>query len=169
MKPLMIAYSRADGGVNVVYGAPIEDLRKLFPDLTDEGYKRLVWERSVPSDAIAPREVSIEDVPADRTFRDAWRPDFSIDMEKAFGIARDRLRAERQPVLDELDRQWNQATGGGNTKDAAAIEAQRQVLRDMPASPSIADSKNPDALKTAVEALSNSIASAKNAAKNTKK
>jgi len=79
--------------------------------------------------------VNHHDIPADRSYRNAWRhgPDgFWHDMDHAQRIHVERVRQARQPVLDQLDREWHRATGQGRQQDADAIEAQRQRLRDLP-------------------------------------
>ncbi len=89
--------------------------------------------------------------PQDRTYRDAWtfaNGRMRCDMVKAREIQRDRIRRARQHKLDELDRLWNRARGRKNSKEAAAIEAQRQALRDAPADPAIGRARTPAQLKT---------------------
>lgn len=80
------------------------------------------------------------DVPTDRTYRGAWSDDGNAivhDMTRAREVHRDRLRRARAAALAELDGKWMRATGQGKTKEAAAIEAERQKLRDAPADPRI--------------------------------
>lgn len=89
-------------------------------------------------------------IPTDRTYRAAWMDDgkkITHDMEKAKAIHADRLRAERKGLLDELDAQWMKAMGSKDEATADAVEAQRQVLRDVPADPRIAAAKTVDELK----------------------
>jgi hypothetical protein len=71
----------------------------------------------------------------------------AIDMPKARDIWRDRMRAARQPRLDYLDRLFNRAIGQRNETEAAAIEARRQALRDVPADLAIDAAETPAALK----------------------
>jgi hypothetical protein len=55
----------------------------------------------------------------------------TINFEKARTITKDRLRAERAPLLAALDVQFqrNLETGADN----AAVVAEKQRLRDLPA------------------------------------
>jgi len=55
----------------------------------------------------------------------------TINFEKARAITKDRLRAERAPLLSALDVQFqrNMETGADN----AAVVAEKQRLRDLPA------------------------------------
>lgn len=71
-------------------------------------------------------------IPADRTFRDAWDFDKTailINIDKAKEIHKDRLRAERKSVLDDLDVQYirKQEKGG----DVTDIVSEKQRLRDI--------------------------------------
>lgn len=79
------------------------------------------------------RIVEDDYIPTDRTFRDAW--DFDDDgiiterIDKAKEIHKDRLRAERKPLLEELDVQYirKQEKGG----DITDIITEKQKLRDI--------------------------------------
>ena len=84
--------------------------------------------------------VEDEEVPADRTFRDAWKLDFIVkdgklspviceDLDKAKAIHKARLRNERQPLLEAQDVLFMKALESGvNTGD---IVAEKQRLRDI--------------------------------------
>lgn len=103
---------------------------------------------------------------ADRYFRNAW--DFNgdvidIDMVKARDIQRDKLRADREARLVELDRiqqtaltSGNAAIGNGQADkvnlpsgsyNATQIEAQKQKFRDVTVDQRIEDATTPEALK----------------------
>lgn len=78
----------------------------------------------------------IDDVPVSRTFRNAWTlagEAVAVDMPKAREIHLKSIREARLPLLAELDREWMKAMGQKRDKDAEAIEAKRQALRDLPA------------------------------------
>ena len=82
------------------------------------------------------RPIDPRDVPTDRTYRNALRDTGSAlahDMDHVRRLALDDLRVERAPALAELDAKWNRATGQGDAKQAAVVEAERQRLRDLPA------------------------------------
>lgn len=89
-------------------------------------------------------------LPADRTFRDAWKHDGAAvvhDMDKAKAIHVERIRKAREPLLAALDVQVIRALGKG--EPVTAIEAQKQKLRDAPADPKIAEAKTIEDLKAA--------------------
>lgn len=74
----------------------------------------------------------------------------TIDMDKARAIHRARLRTARAPLLAALDLAWMRAAEAGDTKRAAAIAAEKQALRDLPASPAIDAAETPEALLAAL-------------------
>jgi len=55
----------------------------------------------------------------------------TVNFNKAKTVTADRLRQERLPKLQDLDVQYQRALETG--ADTAAIVAQKQVLRDLPA------------------------------------
>lgn len=82
------------------------------------------------------RIVDISEIPGHLVFRSAWKDmgkSIEHDMDKVRAICVDRLRQARAPQLDQLDREWMKAMGQGDKKIAAAVEEQRQALRDAPA------------------------------------
>jgi hypothetical protein len=106
--------------------------------------------RAVP-DYVAWYRVSDDDIPADRTFRDALHHNGKAlvhDIEKARGIKRDHLRHERASALPLLDNEWMKATGQGDRKAAAEVEAKRQKWRDAPADPRIETAQTVEELKS---------------------
>ncbi len=75
-------------------------------------------------------------LPASREYRDAWMHDGTTvthDLVKAKAIALTKIRRTREIALTALDGQWMRAVAAGDTAGAAAIDTQRQVLRDHPA------------------------------------
>ncbi len=87
---------------------------------------------------------------ATRVFRDAWTfvgNAVEIDMPRARDIHRNRLRAEREPLLRELDAAWFVAVEQGDTEAQATIAAQKQALRDAPADPRIEAAQTPAELE----------------------
>lgn len=62
-------------------------------------------------------------VPADRTFRNAWKPDLTVDMPKAISIQTARLKAQ------------------------AVIDAKEQEIADVAVSADVAKAKTPEELK----------------------
>jgi hypothetical protein len=53
-----------------------------------------------------------------------------VNIDKAKEITKDKLRAERAPLLEELDVQYMRAMEDG--QDTSAIVAKKQELRDAP-------------------------------------
>lgn len=74
----------------------------------------------------------------------------SIDMDKARALHRARLRIVRKPLLDALDLAWKRAMEAGDAKRAAAVAAEQQALRDLPADPAIDAAKTPEQLLAAL-------------------
>ena len=77
-----------------------------------------------------------ESIPEDRTFRDALvveggRLVYSLPIAKEIVLR--NVRHERARKLEDLDRQYMRHVGINQT-EAAKIEAERQRLRDLPAS-----------------------------------
>lgn len=102
--------------------------------------------RIVPNDYL--------DEQSDKTFRNAWKdtpghgkPD--VDMPKARELHRETLRRLRANVLDALDADYMKADEANNHTAKQAIAARKQVLRDLPAHPSIEAATTPEALKQA--------------------
>lgn len=98
------------------------------------------------------RIMAANEVLPDRYFRDAWADDgtmLGVDMARARVLHLARLRARRDEELVRLDRDWMRAQGQGRPPEAAAIEAQRQALRDLPTrvAPLIAAAATPAELK----------------------
>ena len=75
------------------------------------------------------RIINDDEVPSDRTFRNALKYDLTVDMTKAQGITKDRLRTERAPLLTALDVQYQRATEDG--RDTTIIISEKQRLRDV--------------------------------------
>lgn len=182
-----IAISRPDGFVEVmqvVETAPVtsfsfgEDEDKQGWELSDDGTE---WHCEVTDEVIKAeiaksriefaswRRVGEGDIPADRTFRNAWSDDgkgIGVNMDRAKDIARAQVRVDRPKLLEALDNALRPfdvkvALGTLTDKDKAtitALEAKRQALRDAPQHPAIDAAKTPDDLKAAiVEALDEKV------------
>lgn len=128
------ALARPDGGVSItehVAGDLDEVIRKI--------------EQSYGFNLLSVREIRREDLPADRTFRNALKPDLTHDMPKARDIWRDKMRAARAPLLAALDQEMSRAYKDPIRQDE--IEAKRQALRDVTADPAIEAAGTPEELK----------------------
>ena len=121
-----IIYQTDEGGVAVV--TPTYDW------LSQEGntVEKLAEMRVPTGKAFA--IVTTADVPSDRTFRNAWELSngaISVNLTKAKAITKDRLRAEREPLLAAQDVLYMRALETGGLLDG--IVAEKQRLRDLPA------------------------------------
>jgi fibronectin type 3 domain-containing protein len=77
----------------------------------------------------------------------------TVDMTKAREIKRDQLRAERRPLLEQLDVQFMRAQEQGDQTKADEIAARKQALRDVTADPAIDAATTPDELKAVRPAI----------------
>jgi len=75
------------------------------------------------------------------------------DMTKAREIKRDQLRAERKPLLEQLDVEYMRAQEAGDTQKQALIADKKQSLRDATVDPVIDAATTPDELKAATPAV----------------
>ena len=75
-----------------------------------------------------------------------------VNMTKAVEIKKDIIRAERAPILAELDVAFMRAVEAGDTEAQADISAKKQALRDATKDPAIAAAKTPEELKAVVPA-----------------
>jgi hypothetical protein len=91
-----------------------------------------VLEKDVPANRNA-RIVPAADLPnQDNDFFNAWEMNgatITVNLDKAKAITKDRLRAERAPLLAAQDVAFQRALEEG--KDTAAIVAEKQRLRDI--------------------------------------
>jgi hypothetical protein len=118
--------------------------------MTDEELIARARENDLPPDAIDVREMGADEILGDRTFRDAWHLDggrIAVRMDRAREIHLARIRFIRDAELARLDVEWMRAFARGDTKGAAEVEAQKQALRDLPATLDLAGAATPDELK----------------------
>lgn len=71
----------------------------------------------------------------------------NINMNKAKDIWRNKIRQERQPVLEKLDIDYIKAIEEQNTITQQEIISKKQALRDAPADPRIENATDPATLK----------------------
>jgi hypothetical protein len=55
----------------------------------------------------------------------------TINLDKAKEITKDRLRAERAPLLQKLDVEYQRADEAADTTKKAEVAAEKQRLRDI--------------------------------------
>jgi hypothetical protein len=90
-----------------------------------------VMEKDVPEGRGA-RIVNVSDLPRDNDFYNAWEMDatsVTVNKAKAVEITKERLRAERTPLLATQDVAFQRALESG--ADTTAIVAEKQRLRDI--------------------------------------
>lgn len=119
------AIQRQDGSIAVmtlIDGIDIEGEINKWPQLEQD--KVLGW-----------KEVSIDVLPSDRSFRDAWRMDIDkviINLDAAKTIKMQQLRALRDEKLKFLDIVYMRADEQGDEASKITISEQKQALRDLP-------------------------------------
>lgn len=119
-----------DGSVSImqiVGGATIQQCLAKWP--VSEMAKVLGW-----------REISPEEIPQSRTFRNAWRLQagkIEHDIERMREIHNGRLRAARAPVLESLDIAYQRADELGDAEGKKVIADRKQALRDITDDPAI--------------------------------
>lgn len=137
-----IAINNEDGTVSIIVPAPEmfdseSRTRMLTPELdgkTDEEVLQWIIDKDVPLNK-SYKIIDIEDLPADREFRNAWtfpkeeETKVDIDVDKAVEIRKDKLREIRKPLLEALDVEFMQALEKG--QNTAEIVAKKQELRDV--------------------------------------
>lgn len=140
-----IVYTRPDGGTSIV--TPCRNVNEGH--LNDDQIFQRSWEK-LPEDAIEPRIVFAENVPEDRTFRNAWEHDrekIVVNMDKARNIHLERIRTARDAKLRELDVETMKAIGKGDNGARDAVEVRKQVLRDLPQTIDLKKAKTTEELK----------------------
>ena len=106
--------------------------------------------KSIPTEATNVRDLTDEDVPSDRYFRNAWTDalpgtQIDVDMDKARVIHRTHIRRSRDKELARLDiEQLKVLTDPVKLQE---IEAQKQILRDLPQTFDLTVVNSPVALK----------------------
>lgn len=75
-----------------------------------------------------------------------------VNMQKAKEIKKEIIRAERKPMLEQLDVQMLRAIEQGDTVKQAEIAVKKQSLRDATADTCITEAITPEELKVATPA-----------------
>lgn len=93
-----------------------------------------------------------ENLPQDRTFRDAWKHDapakaVAVHMPKAKDIWKDKMRAVRNPKLAALDVEFQRALEKEDLLAQKEIIYRKQALRDVTSHPDIEAADTPEKLK----------------------
>jgi hypothetical protein len=107
-------------------------------------------ESCIAESLLIPYEIVDGDtLPKNRYFRAALKANkgkFEIDMDKAAAIHLERIREARDAALVALDTQTIMAVGKGDTEALQAVEAQKQVLRDIPQTIDLSKAQLPEEL-----------------------
>jgi hypothetical protein len=74
-------------------------------------------------------------------------PLIKVNMQKASEIKKDMLRADRQPLLADLDVQMLKAMEVSDIEKQAEILAKKQALRDITTHPDLLSATTPEELK----------------------
>lgn len=130
-----IIYTRPDdNGLSIVIPSTKQAIEEKLGPLTQEQYESHIWAASVPSNAINPRKVSVEDIPQSREFRDAWEDvgeKITVNLSKAKDIQLQKIRSYRDLLLKEkYDGLLNRAMEIGTEEEVAEIKRKKQELRD---------------------------------------
>lgn len=96
------------------------------------------WKAVHPEEYLSHEEISEEDIPKDKYFRDAWGHDLEVDMEKAREIHMNKIREARAEKLQALDIE---------TLKGIDVQMEKQILRDIPKSFDLSKAKTPEDLK----------------------
>jgi hypothetical protein len=145
----VIVYTRPDGEISVCHPLISQDDP---PSFTIEDAIARALSKDVPDTALDVQVIDAAELPADRTFRRAWRQSdgrVSIDLAKARMIHLGRLRAERDAKLAATDGLMARANERGDAAGQLKLAAQRQALRDMPIdiAAALAAAQTPEDLK----------------------
>jgi hypothetical protein len=93
------------------------------------------WPAKEAAKVVSWVEIGPADVPQDRAFRNAWKLEGKAivhDMDKARTAQAAAIRRRRDAGLRRKDAEWLVAYSRGDMGGAAAVEAERQSLRDIP-------------------------------------
>lgn len=96
------------------------------------------------------RIIRYEDIPKDRTYRDALKDDgksLKHDMERAREIHKGHIRLCRQDMLAALDIEYQKADEKADAKEKKRIAKEKQRLRDATDHPDIETAETTEELK----------------------
>lgn len=109
---------------------------QLVSGTVDEAIAK--WPDQAKDNVFSHGPVNIEDLPTDRYFRNAWDHDLNINMDKAREIQMENIRKARNEALEVLDIE---------TLKGIDVQAEKQVLRDIPLTFDLSVAKTPEELK----------------------
>ncbi len=125
---MRIVHKRKDGGVSITTLAIALSKKEIEKHIND-------LHKNNP-DYISSRLIEEQDLPQDREFRDAWTDDLptntvDINIEKAQEIKRNKFRILREPLLKQLDIDYQKADEEGSLSKKKEISSKKQALRDI--------------------------------------
>jgi hypothetical protein len=129
-----IVWTHDDGGVAITHLAEGADLSVALAHLPD---------------GVSHTVIDAADLPADRTFRKAWKAGdgaVEVDMGRARDVWRDHIRRRRKGLLEALDVEAVRADEDGHAEAKARVVERKKRLRDAPADPRIEDAQTPEEL-----------------------
>jgi hypothetical protein len=151
----VIIFSQQDGRLAIVTPAP--NSRMLLPRpgyppiLEPEMYwLQRIAAQAVPQTAQDAHVIDSGALPADMTFYDAWRHNAGVvhvDMPMARELHRAALRQARQPMLEQLDVEYQRAHERDDKEHMQTVAAAKQALRDVTSHPDIEGAQTPEQLK----------------------
>ena len=133
------ALTMPDGSVavmQVVEGADLDEAIRKFADVNPA--------------PVSVRAIALVDIPADRTFRDAWRDTgakIEHDMAACRALHMARIRKARDAELKRLDVAFMRAVENDDAIGRGLVAATKQVLRDLPATFDLSSAATVDDLK----------------------
>lgn len=150
---MLVAITRTDGGVSImrIVEAKLEHNGLSAVELADIEISK--WSAVDRAEVVRIYDIREADVPADRTYRNAWTHDgksITHDMVKARNLHREILRRNRAPKLAALDIEYQRADENGDTARKRTIALQKQALRDVTNDPRIDLATTLDELKAII-------------------
>jgi len=141
----VIVFTRPDGGTTVVIPAYNDRIGGKKRGESQEAYLAYVAKKSIPDDATNIHICDDSAIPQDRTFRNAWEQGVNkvpeVSMPKARVLHMDRIRLARNTALAVLDIE---------TMKGRDVQAEKQVLRDIPQTFDLSSATTPEALKALI-------------------
>lgn len=125
-------------------------LNLYYEILTETDYKTIEQNILDLSGLASYSEITIDDVPSDRTYRNAWRENagkIEVDLNEAKQIKLNEIRELRNKQLAALDYEYIKADEASSVAQKSIIAAKKQSLRDLPATEKFAGVTTPEQLK----------------------
>lgn len=149
----VIIYNDPDTGRALIEVPAYGDLARPANETDEQLWARIIarFPKQADSSPIPHWIIEAPQMPAGRTFRNAWRcvdGQLKVDMVQARLIQMDRIRQVRNKALEALDVPWLKAMETGDQTTAAEIARQKQLLRDIPQTFNLSGARTTTSLKT---------------------